>query len=141
MNLKRMAYEALEAAKEVYEEFDKRHGRPPSELEGKLAITFLLERIRETKRANGNGNGNGKQDAPTPGAPEACPDCGGPIWDNRSDKAAGKFGPKYPDFKCRDKTCDWAGWEKRKKAATKPAPAPAHARAPFDDEDDDLPFD
>ncbi len=31
----------------------------------------------------------------------ACPNCGGPMWDNRE----GKTNPKSPDFKCKDKEC------------------------------------
>lgn len=33
-----------------------------------------------------------------------CPNCGGPMWDNRE----GKRNPKSPDFKCKDKACDAA---------------------------------
>lgn len=39
-------------------------------------------------------------------ASPACPDCGGPMWDNR----ANKRNPKAPDFKCKDRSCDGAIW-------------------------------
>jgi len=47
--------------------------------------------------------------APLTGAP-ACPKCGGRMWDNRADKAAGTRGPKAPDFKCRNPQCDGRLW-------------------------------
>lgn len=47
--------------------------------------------------------------APLTGAP-ACPKCGGRMWDNRSDKAAGTRSSKAPDFKCRDPQCDGRLW-------------------------------
>lgn len=39
-----------------------------------------------------------------------CPNCGGPVWDNRLKKASGEFKPTAPDFKCRRKDCDGAIW-------------------------------
>lgn len=39
-----------------------------------------------------------------------CPDCGGPMWDNRDNKR----NPKQPDFKCKDKDgCGKGVWEQR----------------------------
>lgn len=40
-----------------------------------------------------------------------CPDCGGPIWDNRDDDKSAANGGKRPNFKCKDKDCDWASWD------------------------------
>ena len=37
-----------------------------------------------------------------------CPSCNGPMWDNRTKKQS----PNSPDFKCKDKTCNKAIWEK-----------------------------
>lgn len=54
-----------------------------------------------------------------------CPKCGGEVYDNRADKASGTKSYKWPDYKCKDKACDWAEWEKKKDAPAKPA-----ARAP-----------
>lgn len=34
-----------------------------------------------------------------------CPDCGGPMWDNRATKKG-----RQPDYKCKDKSCDKAVW-------------------------------
>ncbi len=34
-----------------------------------------------------------------------CPDCSGPMWDNRETKKG-----RQPDYKCKDKTCDKAIW-------------------------------
>lgn len=40
-----------------------------------------------------------------------CPDCGGPMWDNRDNKR----NPKQPDFKCKDKDgCGKGVWVKGK---------------------------
>jgi hypothetical protein len=38
-------------------------------------------------------------------AQQKCPDCGGPMWDNRTTKKG-----KQPDFKCKDKNCNKAVW-------------------------------
>lgn len=55
----------------------------------------------------------------------ACPNCGGPVWDNRAKKASGEFNPKSPDFTCRDKECAWAMWP-----APSPNRSPTYQRAP-----------
>lgn len=44
-----------------------------------------------------------------------CPKCGGDVYDNRADKASGEKSAKWPDFKCKDKTCDWAQWPEKPK--------------------------
>lgn len=42
-----------------------------------------------------------------------CADCGGnEFWDNRENKR----NPKGPDYKCRDKACNKAGWLKSRAA-------------------------
>lgn len=46
--------------------------------------------------------------------PEACPKCGGPVWDNRENKK----NPKGPDWTCKDKECKTgnfvtAGWAEK----------------------------
>lgn len=39
-----------------------------------------------------------------------CPKCGaGNMWDNRDSKR----NPKAPDYRCRDRDCDGAVWEKK----------------------------
>lgn len=54
--------------------------------------------------------------APRPAAAsgkvEACPKCGGAMWDNRETKK----NPKQPDFKCKDKACDGVIWPPKGKA-------------------------
>jgi len=37
---------------------------------------------------------------------QACPKCGGRMWDNRLTKR----NPKAPDYKCRDRSCDGVIW-------------------------------
>jgi hypothetical protein len=43
-----------------------------------------------------------------------CPDCGGPMWDNRAKKASGEFASNRPDFSCKkqngDPDCRGAIW-------------------------------
>ena len=34
-----------------------------------------------------------------------CISCNSELWDNRVDKATGKIGPKYPDWKCKNREC------------------------------------
>lgn len=51
---------------------------------------------------------NGK---PNKGDPIPCPDCGGPMWDNREKKKSGNMQPKSPDLSCKDRTgCNKAIW-------------------------------
>lgn len=59
-----------------------------------------------------------------------CPKCGGAIYDNRADKASGAKTPKWPDFKCRSKTCDWAQWPPKAGAAPVSAPIPSAPPSP-----------
>lgn len=60
----------------------------------------------------------------------ACPECNGPMWDNRESKR----NPKAPDFKCKTKTCDGAVWGSGKKKRGTPAPT----GSPFADEEWDM---
>ena len=40
-----------------------------------------------------------------------CPQCGGPIWDNRRKKQEDSSKAKWPDYSCRDRDgCHWAVW-------------------------------
>lgn len=39
-----------------------------------------------------------------------CPECNGPMWDNRPDKANGSKKSTYPDLKCRDRDCGKVIW-------------------------------
>ena len=48
--------------------------------------------------------------APSAGPAQACPDCGGPMWDNRSTKKGNQ-----PDFKCKDRSCNKAVWLERRR--------------------------
>jgi hypothetical protein len=66
--------------------------------------------------------------APLTGAP-ACPTCGGKMWDNRADKAAGRRNAKAPDFKCRNQQCDGRLWPGQH-AAAMPIIAPGGQSVP-----------
>ena len=63
------------------------------------------------------GYGSGKAEAVDSAGPVSttpvpnCPICKGPMWDNRAKKQS----PNSPDFKCKDKTCGKAVWEKTEK--------------------------
>ena len=51
--------------------------------------------------------------APIQGAPSpSCPECGGPMWDNRADKRSARA----PDFRCRDQACDGRIWPGQRRA-------------------------
>lgn len=41
-----------------------------------------------------------------------CPECSGPIWDNREGKRLG-LRPSSPDFRCRNPSCGWQEWPSR----------------------------
>ena len=72
--------------------------------------------------------------APLSGAP-ACPTCGGKMWDNRADKAAGRRNAKAPDFKCRNQQCDGRLWPGQHNAAmpilTASRSTPAERGSPY----------
>jgi hypothetical protein len=74
------------------------------------AEAFLVH-LREIRR-------NGRP-APAEGAagaerPRSCPDCQGPMKDQRATKRGNQ-----PDFKCQDRNCDGAMWlETRKKGSS-----------------------
>lgn len=52
---------------------------------------------------------NGKAAAPAPaledGTRPTCPNCDGPMWDNRTKKALGQMSERAPDFKCQNPEC------------------------------------
>jgi hypothetical protein len=54
-----------------------------------------------------------------------CPKCQSNVYDNRADKASGAKSPKWPDFKCQSKTCDWAQWPPKATPANGPPPVVA----------------
>lgn len=57
----------------------------------------------------------------------ACPECSGPMWNNRGDTKASINGGKRPDLKCKDKEgCDHAIWLKSWRDDLKSKLADAH---------------
>lgn len=57
-----------------------------------------------------------------------CPDCGGPMWDNRSKKRSGDYNAKRSDFSCKDKGgCGKGLWIASDKKAAAPAGAQGKA--------------
>lgn len=76
---------------------------------------------------NGAQNGAQRPRQATPQAAPKCRECGGDMWDNRENKK----NPKAPDFKCKDKGCDGAIWEKPRENA---APVEYEPQPDFDGE-------
>jgi hypothetical protein len=50
----------------------------------------------------------------------SCPECHGPMWDNRESKR----NPKAPDYKCKNKACNGAVWEDSQATTESSKPAP-----------------
>lgn len=86
------------------------------------AITYLrryaAQSILSLPAADDDGNAAGDlgnepapaRTATVPSDEQACPSCGGPMWDNRE----GKTNPKAPDFKCKKgRECNGAIWPDR----------------------------
>lgn len=125
-------WDSLLTSAKMVDAFEKETGRPMTEHDRTLAITLFLQR-------NGKSNGAAAPAKKKSGGQSAdveCPQCGGPMWDNRESKRS----PKAPDYKCKDKdNCDGAIWLDSKKPARQPQPA-GPAPDPFDDRDDGLPF-
>jgi hypothetical protein len=63
-------------------------------------VITMYEQIKNTGVQNEvpfKGNEHSKFDAESP----VCPNCKGPMWDNRQNKTK----PTQPDFKCKNKDC------------------------------------
>lgn len=54
---------------------------------------------------------------------QKCPECNGPMWDNRESKR----NPKAPDYKCKNKACNGAVWEDATTPQSPPAASPEDA--------------
>lgn len=50
-----------------------------------------------------------------------CPNCGGPVWDNRERVAQGWKGPIT---KCKDKECAWVKWAPKGQSPVKASSSP-----------------
>lgn len=71
-----------------------------------------------------------RAEAPPKGSPKGtatesklCPECNGPMWDNRKDKPY----PNSPDWKCKSRTCGFKVWERGEPAQSDQQPAPPPA--------------
>jgi hypothetical protein len=104
--------DAMPTPKERAQEFVKQ-----AQAKGPLAET--VERVTQAATAKA-------------GVPD-CPECAGPMWDNREKKSLGELNPKAPDFKCRDKSCTGVIWPPRQPRKPAPPPAPDYDyEVPFD---------
>lgn len=118
---------------------------PPEVIQSATATILIHEKELQKLLQQPRGPNNGtKGQPPTQAmAPKACPDCNGPMYDNRNDKK----GPRSPDFRCKDPECNKAVWLTppkggKKKSAPAPAPSGGYDDYPeqLEEEDDDLPF-
>ena len=87
--------------------------------------TLFIESNKRARKETGAPKQGGASRSSHP--PNACPECGSDMWDNREKKASGEFKPRSPDFTC--KNCRHGVW-----LETKPA------EPPLSEPDDDLPF-
>src|SRR5437773_5305809 len=61
-----------------------------------------------------------------------CPQCDGPVWDNREKKRNGDMKASAPDYACRDKEqCGWVQWPPKAKPVTKTASGPGMPAEPM----------
>lgn len=62
--------------------------------------------------AGGGSTGGGGYGGSQDDGPDACPECGGAMWDNREKKRKGEYKENAPDFACRDKDgCGHKIWD------------------------------
>ena len=63
-------------------------------------------------QSTGQRHAPARPSAPPPASSDGleCPQCAGPMWDNRTDPLSAINGGKRPDLKCKDKGCDAAIW-------------------------------
>lgn len=140
-------YGHLVTASKMVNRFRQEVGREMTEHDRTIAITLFLQ---AHPKGNGNGaapkaNGGGQRQQSNGSVP-SCPQCGGPMHDNRGDKK----NPKAPDFRCKDTDClDENGyrtglWErdvKQQKATAAATPQRQQQQgSPFEDEFEELPF-
>lgn len=76
----------------------------------RIGLSFLavMADLEPTPAEEMQGQANGtpqSTDGPT------CPDCGSDCWDNSDDPKAAANGGKRPNYKCKDRDCDWASWD------------------------------
>lgn len=127
---------ALDYAVVIVAEFQKKHGREPTEAERSIASSLFIDVTKNARmdrvaaersgRSGASGGTNGAGGGSTPvWAPYGCPECGyEKVYDNRASKKS----PSYPDFKCANTDCTggsegrpWAAWltgKNRKTGAT-----------------------
>lgn len=85
-------YAFLKTAYKIESRFMEEHdGEAPSEFVRTIAISLFIEENKRQAPAIAPGR------MPVP----PCPKCGGPMFDNRSNKKT----PRSPDFRCKDKEC------------------------------------
>lgn len=93
-------------------------GRKFEDKDGVLleVIEKVFPNSQEVAAPRGGGNGGNRPPvAPAAGMPDECEGCGGTdFYDNRPQKAEGKYSAKYPDFKCKNKDCAKAVWLSKK---------------------------
>src|SRR6266480_2861758 len=66
-----------------------------------------------TRRVSQTAAGGGSAQEPVVTGNTECPNCGGPMWDNRDSKR----NPRAPDFRCRNRVCDGVLWPGQHRAA------------------------
>jgi len=92
---------AMAEAHDITERFHEAFGRPPTREECVIAATLYIETNKQAGKIV-----RAAEHEENPDIPNACPKCGGEMWDNRTDKKSARS----PDFKCKDKDCDHAIW-------------------------------
>jgi len=60
-----------------------------------------------------NGSNPTQKTTQQAGETRICPQCGSEMWDNRPKKASGEFKKNSPDFKCKNKDCEFVIWPKK----------------------------
>ena len=73
----------------------------------------MLKWVKAIKEAK-NGSNSAQKPAQGGGEARICEKCGSEMWDNRPKKASGEFSKKSPDFKCKNKDCEFVIWPKKK---------------------------
>lgn len=61
-------------------------------------------------------SGAGQRTTQTSTSAPTCPNCDGPVWDNRAKKASGEYKENAPDFACKDKECGGKIWPEKEGA-------------------------
>ena len=108
---------ALDTAVEIVGEFQKRHGRGPTQDERALGVTLFIQSLEQPASEQPKAVTPVPDKPPPPPGDPRCPECGGAVFDNRAENALARENGTLEDWKkdwgCKnykgEGACKWKG--------------------------------